>query len=253
MAGTVPLLVAAAALALGQAPADPAPAEDPAVPAAESPSPSAAPPSDPTEAPTPVAPSAETPTPPPAPAAAVIPIPPATATAAPRPAKAILPAAPVPATATAPASPIPAAATAPASPPPSPAAPAAPASDAERAQVARAALRFLDALVARDAAALAAASADKFSFDGQVETGRDAIRRAWREHLSRREGSRAAVLDLDVRPAADAVARYGPPPARVAPLASRGTWIAFANVSGRAVVVFLARGPGGWAAVGVHD
>ncbi|HEY6100061.1 MAG TPA: hypothetical protein VIW03_11560, partial [Anaeromyxobacter sp.] len=185
------------------------------------------------------------------PAAEVILAPPATAPASPRPATATAPASPRPATATVPAGLGPAAtaaAIAPAAP-----APAVPGSEAERAQVARAALRFLDALVAGDAAALAAASADRFSFDGQVETGRDAIRRAWKDHLARREAPKAALLDLDVRPAADAVARYGPPPARVAPLAARGTWVAFANVSGRAVVLFLARSPAGWTVTGLHD
>jgi hypothetical protein len=119
--------------------------------------------------------------------------------------------------------------------------------------VARAALRFLDALVAGDPDALTAASAERFSFDGQVETGRDTVRREWRTHLDRRAGRAAALLDLDLRPAADAVARYGPPPARVSSLARPGAWVAVANVSGRAVVLFLVRSGGGWTVAGMHD
>jgi hypothetical protein len=120
-------------------------------------------------------------------------------------------------------------------------------------QATRAALRFLDALVAADAEALVAAGAERFSFDGRVESGRDAVLRSWREILSRRAGSRPSLLDLDVRPAAEAIARYGPPPARVASLAAPGRWVAVANVSGRALVLFLARTGAGWTVAGVHD
>jgi hypothetical protein len=129
--------------------------------------------------------------------------------------------------------------------------PAAP--EGERTQVARAALRFLDALVAGDADALAAACAERFSFDGQVETTREAVLRTWRTHLQRRSGEPAALLDLDLRPSPDAVAHHGPPPARVAALARPGSWVAVANVSGRAVVLFLARSAGGWTVAGIHD
>jgi ketosteroid isomerase-like protein len=123
----------------------------------------------------------------------------------------------------------------------------------ERTQVARVALAFLDALVAGDPDALAAASADRFSFDGEVRAGRDAVRRGWREILSRRPGPTPALLDLELLPAADAVARLGPPPVRVAPLAVRGTWVAVANVSGRAVILFVSRDGARWAVAGLHD
>jgi ketosteroid isomerase-like protein len=131
--------------------------------------------------------------------------------------------------------------------------PAGAAPEPDRAQVARAALRFLDALAASDAEALAAASADRFSFDGQVETGRDAVLRTWRRLLAGRDGPRPALLDLDLRPAADALAAYGPAPARVAPLAGPGRWVAVANLSGRSVVLFLARTGAGWTVAGMHD
>ena len=52
--------------------------------------------------------------------------------------------------------------------------------------------------------------------------------------------------------APDAVARYGPLPARLAPLAVRGSWVAVANVSGRAVVLFLSRAGAGWTVVGLQ-
>jgi hypothetical protein len=125
--------------------------------------------------------------------------------------------------------------------------------ESERAQVARATLRFLDALVAGDPDALTAAGGERFSFDGQIETGRDAIRREWRAILERRGGEPAALLDLDLRPAPDALARYGAPPARVGGLARPGTWVAVANVSGRPVVLFLSRSSGAWTVAGMHD
>jgi len=139
----------------------------------------------------------------------------------------------------------------PAAPAPAPKPPALPA-ETEKAQVARAALRFLDALVAADADALASAGAERFSFDGDVQSGRDAVRRAWRTLLGRREAPRAEVLDLDVLPAPEAVARYGAPPPRVAGLAARGAWVAVANVSGRPVVLFLVKDGGRWAIAGMH-
>jgi hypothetical protein len=55
-----------------------------------------------------------------------------------------------------------------------------------------------------------------------------------------------------VLPAAEAVARLGPPPARVAPLATRG-WVAIAEVSGRPVVLFLVREGGRMSVTGMHD
>ena len=144
----------------------------------------------------------------------------------------------------------PASATAPAA----PASPAPRAPEAERAQVARAALGFLDALVAGDAAALAAAGAERFSFDGEVRAGRDEIRRTWLELLVRRGGGpRPTLLDLEILPAPAAVARLGAPPARIAPLAAgRSTWVGIADVSGRPVVLFLAREGARWAVIGLH-
>jgi ketosteroid isomerase-like protein len=116
------------------------------------------------------------------------------------------------------------------------------------------ALVFLDALAAGDPARLAAASAERFSFDGDVRTGKEEVRRTWRELLAARDpGQRATLLDLEILPAADAVARLGPPPARLAPLAAaKGTWVAIANVSQRPVVLFLAREGSRWAVAGME-
>lgn len=135
----------------------------------------------------------------------------------------------------------------------SPAPPPSRTSEPERAQVARAALAFLDALLASDAAGLAAASAERFSFDGDLRTGKDEIRRAWRAALAGRDAAqRGALLDLELLPAADAVARLGAPPPRIAPLAARGSWVAIANVSRRPVVLFLAREAGRFAVIGME-
>ena len=128
-----------------------------------------------------------------------------------------------------------------------------PAPEPERAQVARTALAFLDALLARDAAALAAASGERFSFDGEVRAGRAEILGRWRALLAPRgEDPRPVLLDLELLPAADAVARLGAPPARIAPLAARGAWVGIANVSGRPVVIFLSRAGARWAVTGIQ-
>jgi hypothetical protein len=135
-------------------------------------------------------------------------------------------------------------------PPPPPVHPGEP----ERAQAARAALAFVDALLSGDAAALAAASSERFSFDGEVRAGKDEIKRAWRAALADRDPSqRGALLDLELLPAADAVARLGAPPARLAPLAAnKGGWVAIANVSRRPLVLFLAREGGRFTVTGLE-
>lgn len=122
----------------------------------------------------------------------------------------------------------------------------------EKTQVARAALAFLDALVAADAEGLASASAERFSFDGDVRTGREAIRQTWRGLLAGRDApQRPTLLDLELLPSAEAVSRLGPPPPRLAPLV-KGTWVGIANLSRRPVVLFLAREGARWVAVGMQ-
>jgi hypothetical protein len=83
-----------------------------------------------------------------------------------------------------------------------------------------------------------------------MEKGAEAVRARWAELLS--GGETLPVLDLAVAPAAEAQARLGRPPRRLAPLLGPGTWVAVANVAGRAIVVVLARQGGVWAATGVH-
>jgi hypothetical protein len=124
---------------------------------------------------------------------------------------------------------------------------------AEREQVAAASRAFLDALAAGDADALAGASAERFSFDGEAQSGRDAVRRAWREILAGRPGPAPSVNGLEVLPAPEAVARFGNPPARIAALARPGVWVAIGDVGGRRVVLFLAREGGRLAVLGIHD
>jgi hypothetical protein len=123
----------------------------------------------------------------------------------------------------------------------------------ERTQVARAALAFLDPLLAGDPVELSRASAERFSFDGDVRTGRDEIRRTFRALLDARGEPWPVLLDLEVLPASDALARLGPPPPRLASLASaRGSWVAIANVSRRPVVLFLTREGNRWVVAGMH-
>jgi len=124
----------------------------------------------------------------------------------------------------------------------------------EREQAVRAALAFLDALVAGDALALTAAAGERFSFDGDLRAGPDAIRRAWREALAARRANGPARLDdLELLTPPEALQRLGPPPARIASLTQRGGWVAIANLSGRPVVLFLAREGARMVVTGMHD
>ncbi|HEX9051042.1 MAG TPA: hypothetical protein VF841_10955 [Anaeromyxobacter sp.] len=124
---------------------------------------------------------------------------------------------------------------------------------AERGEAERVARGFVDALAAGDAGGLAAAASDRFSFDGDTVAGRDAIRSRWSELLGPRAGPPPRVGAIEVLPSADAVARLGKPPARIAPLARPGAWVALADVGGRPVVLFVAREGGRMAVLGMHD
>lgn len=157
---------------------------------------------------------------------------------------------PTASSAPAPATPPPAASRPPA-PAPTPAPPPRPEPEAELAT--RAARAFLDALRAADVEALASASSARFSFDGETREGADAIRRAWREVFSRRDAPAPPLGALTLLPAAEAVDRYGKPPARVAGLARAGVWVALADLGGRPVVLFLAKDGDRFAVLGMHD
>jgi hypothetical protein len=108
--------------------------------------------------------------------------------------------------------------------------------------------------VAGDAQGLTAAAGERFSFDGDVRAGPDTIRRTWREALaSRRAAGPDRLDDLELLTPPEALQRLGPPPARIAPLTQRGGWVAIANVSGRPVVLFLAREGARMVVAGMHD
>jgi hypothetical protein len=71
--------------------------------------------------------------------------------------------------------------------------------------------------------------------------------------VARHDGATHALLDLELLPAAEASARFGKPPRRIAALVQPGTWVAAANLSGRPTFVFFARQGGTWMATGLHD
>jgi hypothetical protein len=124
---------------------------------------------------------------------------------------------------------------------------------AERAEAEKVAQLFAAALAAGDADALAAAAGERFSFDGNGVTGRDAIRRTWRSLLALRAGPAPRVGAVEVLTVQEAVARLGPTPARLVPLTRPGALVALADVGGRPVVLFVAREGGRMAVLGMHD
>jgi hypothetical protein len=87
-----------------------------------------------------------------------------------------------------------------------------------------------------------------------VLSGREVIRRTWRDLLiGRPEGPPPAVGAVELLEAEDAAARFGKPPARLAPLVRRGVTVAIADVGGRTVVLFVAREGSRMAVLGMHD
>jgi hypothetical protein len=136
--------------------------------------------------------------------------------------------------------------------PPRPARAQAASDDAADAE--RTARAFLEALARGDATGLAQMAADRFSFDGEIQTGREAIRRTWRDLLVARPPAAPPALGaLEVLHAPDAQARFGKPPSRLAPLVRQGVTIAIGDVGGRTVVLFVARENGRMAVLGMHD
>jgi hypothetical protein len=127
-------------------------------------------------------------------------------------------------------------------------------SPTDREEAERVARAFLEALARGDAQELARAASDPFSFDGNVQAGRENVRGICRELLASRQPGRApAVGAVEVLHAADAAARYGRPPARLAPLVRDGVLIAIGDVGGRTVVLFVAGEGGRLAVLGMHD
>lgn len=129
----------------------------------------------------------------------------------------------------------------------------APARLSERDQALAAALGFVDALLRGDAAALSAASAPRFSFDGEPAEGRDLQTRRWREIFASRRASGETLRDLIVMPGAEGAAQLGPPPPRVAALLHPEAWVAVADLSGRPVVLFLTPLGDRFTVAGMHD
>ena len=117
----------------------------------------------------------------------------------------------------------------------------------------RAALTFVDALLHADATALAAASGERFSFDGALTVGRENQVRRWREIFAARAAGDAVLRDLVLLDAEEALAQLGAPPTRIAPLVKPGAWVAVADVSGRPVVLVLVREGGRFTVAGMHD
>jgi hypothetical protein len=125
--------------------------------------------------------------------------------------------------------------------------------EGERREAARVALRFLGALLAGRSAEVASLCATTFSFDGRPVTGAEKVRARWGEILARRQGPPPALNDLELLTPAEAAARLGKPPRRLASLAGPGSYLALANLSGRPTLVFLGRQGGAWVATGLHD
>jgi hypothetical protein len=128
-----------------------------------------------------------------------------------------------------------------------------PGTSAETQGAERVARAFVAALVTNDADGLTALCAERFSFDGESQSGRETIRRTWRALLAGRVVADPTPGRIEVVSPAAAVARHGQPPARIASLVRPGTLVAIADVGGRTVVLFLAREAGRLAVTGMHD
>lgn len=122
----------------------------------------------------------------------------------------------------------------------------------DRVQVAAAARRFAEALVARRASDVALLCASPFSFDGRPDSNPESVRARWEQIFAARHAIADVLFDLVVMTAAEAQARLGKPPKRIAGLLTPVSWVAVADLSGRAVLIIFARQNGRFVATAIH-
>lgn len=122
--------------------------------------------------------------------------------------------------------------------------------------VARYARGFFTQLLAGDTRAMAARAAYPFQLEEQRVLDAESFVDEWNQALKNKRTELLTLYGIDVYTPAEMEKKYGKPPERLAnlPWKAPRTYVAVANLSGRAAVAILREAPGkGWLVVGYHD
>lgn len=114
---------------------------------------------------------------------------------------------------------------------------------------------FFEQLLAGNAHGLVDLSGFPFQLEGHRLADREALYQEWTLQLRARRTDLLTLYGIEVLTPKEMEAKYGKPPARVAALPWRGadTYVAVANVSGKAAIAVLRPLDGEWAVIGFHD
>ena len=112
---------------------------------------------------------------------------------------------------------------------------------------------FYAAILARDAAQLAALCRAPFFFEGKSVASDAEIRRAWTAALERAPVDGLRLLGVDLYSPEEMVAKFGKAPEKLSSWPLKGGTISVGNLSGHAAVVLWKKTAGQWQAVAFHD
>jgi hypothetical protein len=127
-------------------------------------------------------------------------------------------------------------------------------SDAEQALVVS--RSFFDALVTGDAGRVVDFAGLPFMLEDRKIDRSDELRSTWARHLRSKRTDLITLYGIEVFTPAEMEKKYGPPPARLKSWTWRGggpTYLAVANLSGRAAIVQLKPVGSTWQIVAYHD
>jgi len=94
-----------------------------------------------------------------------------------------------------------------------------------------------------------------FYLEGRKINTADDLFQEWSRNLTGKRLELVTLYGIEVLTPAEMESKYGPPPARLSswPWKNANTYLAVANLSGRAAVVLFHRSAKGWRAVAYHD
>lgn len=128
-------------------------------------------------------------------------------------------------------------------------------SEEEIAEVTTEAQRFFSRLLAADGRALVAQSAFPFHLEARRVDGPEDLLQEWLRHLRTKRTDLLTVRGLEVLTPAQMERKYGRPPPRLAsfPWRFSRTYLAVADLSGRAAIAVFRAAGAQWKVIGYHD
>ncbi len=114
---------------------------------------------------------------------------------------------------------------------------------------------FFSNLLAARVQAVVQESELPFYLEGRKINSAEELSREWTRNLANKRTDLLTLYGIEVLTPAEMEKKYGKPPARLSafPWKNATTYIAVANLSGRAAIALLHRGRAGWRVVGYHD